>query len=149
MQSSSIAARAAAPRHGLLLISWAGGIRRDGPGRRRHGAAVPPLRAVEAAPTSSGESAAASAPEACKGRRRVKREQPQVEEEAAAEVKDLNVVLTHAICDFDSLASAVGLAKLWSHQVRGQMAEPGMLHAGMGSFAAACTGETDGFGPDR
>ena len=38
---------------------------------------------------------------------------------AAVEVvqEDVNVVLTHAICDFDSLASAVGLAKLWSHQV--------------------------------
>lgn len=28
-----------------------------------------------------------------------------------------NVVLTHAICDFDSLAAAVGLAKLWTLQV--------------------------------
>ncbi|EWM29703.1 polynucleotide adenylyltransferase region [Nannochloropsis gaditana] len=28
----------------------------------------------------------------------------------------INVVLTHAIADFDSLAAAVGLAKYWSHQ---------------------------------
>ena len=36
-------------------------------------------------------------------------------------VESLNVVLTHAICDFDSLASAVGLAKFWAHQVRAIM----------------------------
>jgi nanoRNase/pAp phosphatase (c-di-AMP/oligoRNAs hydrolase) len=30
-----------------------------------------------------------------------------------------NVVLTHCTADFDSLASAVGLAKLWSHQDEG------------------------------
>lgn len=30
--------------------------------------------------------------------------------------QDINIVLTHAIADFDSLAAAVGLAKLWSHQ---------------------------------
>ncbi len=51
----------------------------------------------------------------------MKPEKPLVEE---LEVADLNVVLTHAICDFDSLASAVGLAKLWSHQVRN-----GVCHA--------------------
>lgn len=30
--------------------------------------------------------------------------------------EDINVVLTHAIADFDSLAAAVGLAKFWQHQ---------------------------------
>lgn len=35
-----------------------------------------------------------------------------------ANLTSINVVMTHAICDFDSLASAVGLAKVWSHMVR-------------------------------
>lgn len=68
-----------------------------------------------------GEKGPGVAPEACKGRKRVKREQPLplVEEQPK---EDRNVVLTHAICDFDSLASAVGLAKLWSHQYPGREA---------------------------
>lgn len=76
-------------------------------------------RAVKASSSESGT----------EGRkRRVKREQPVVVEE---EVKDINVVLTHAICDFDSLASAVGLAKLWAHQVGG-------VGVGMGRADRAC-----------
>lgn len=38
------------------------------------------------------------------------------EEGEDTEKQDINIVLTHAIADFDSLAAAVGLAKLWSHQ---------------------------------
>lgn len=83
------------------------------------------MRAMEEAGSSSGgnvgEKGPGAAPETCKGRKRVRREQPLplVEEQPK---EDLNVVLTHAICDFDSLASAVGLAKLWSHQYPGREA---------------------------
>lgn len=118
-------------QQGLLLISGASGAkgssvqaRAAARGQQRPHGAAGPLRAMEASRSGSevgakekgGPPSAGAAPEACKGRKRVKREQtlPLVEEQPK---EDLNVVLTHAICDFDSLASAVGLAKLWSHQV--------------------------------
>ena len=43
---------------------------------------------------------------------------PAVKEQPAhlVPVSGFNVVLTHCTCDFDSLASAVGLAKLWSSE---------------------------------
>ena len=46
------------------------------------------------------------------------RNRPQVKEQPAQVVptSGFNVILTHCTADFDSLASAVGLAKLWSTQ---------------------------------
>jgi len=38
-------------------------------------------------------------------------------DQSKANLTAINVVMTHAVCDFDSLASAVGLAKVWSHLV--------------------------------
>jgi nanoRNase/pAp phosphatase (c-di-AMP/oligoRNAs hydrolase)/predicted transcriptional regulator len=47
-----------------------------------------------------------------------KRPRPAIQEQSAKPVptSGFNVVLTHCTADFDSLASAVGMAKLWSSQ---------------------------------
>eukprot|EP00980_Cylindrotheca_fusiformis_P011819 scaffold2816_cov121-Cylindrotheca_fusiformis.AAC.35 len=57
------------------------------------------------------------------GRARERNQRPALQEQSAKPVPEsgFNVVLTHCTADFDSLASAVGLAKLWSLQSRSDL----------------------------
>lgn len=85
-------------------------------GRKRRGDLVRAWQQKQQHGVGGGEGEANAAAAAWKEKKRAKKD-PIVLDDTQTAVQDVNVVLTHAICDFDSLASAVGLAKLWSHQV--------------------------------
>lgn len=115
--------------------------------RRRHGQQPTSARVWQQV-VSSSSSSTAETPAATAGQhenRKKKKKLPPgpfvlaAEGQESAVQEDINVVLTHAIADFDSLAAAVGLAKFWQHQHPGTEAfvcMPQGAHPSVESFLA-------------
>lgn len=110
----------------IWLTSTTGDTNEESPSGSSYSNVIPsskPLSTIEFGPCN--ETLAGSRPQATKSTRvRIfskestkKRKQTLLEHspKVISHQGGFNVILTHATADFDSLASAVGLAKLWSH----------------------------------